>query len=47
MISLDSDQNKALALIQEVNARDRDLPILAVSNRGDGRSNSAGVTRRC
>jgi pilus assembly protein CpaE len=38
MISLDSDQNKALALISALNAEAPDLPVLAVSARGDGQA---------
>ena len=36
MISLDSDQGKALALIEHLTAEAPDLPILAISARGDG-----------
>lgn len=38
MISLDSDQNKALALIGALNSEAPDLPLLAVSARGDGQA---------
>src|SRR4051794_33701120 len=38
VITLDSDHNKALQLIQQLNADFPALPILAVSARGDGQS---------
>ncbi|MFQ3648896.1 MAG: response regulator [Gemmataceae bacterium] len=38
MISLDSDQNKALALIAALHAEAPDLPVLAISARGDGQA---------
>ena len=38
MISLDSDQAKALALIRQLNAEMPELPILAISARGDGQA---------
>ncbi len=38
IISLDSDQTKALTLIQNLSAAAPDIPILAVSARGDGQS---------
>jgi pilus assembly protein CpaE len=38
MVSLDSDQGKALALIQQLTAQAADLPILAISARGDGQA---------
>lgn len=38
MVSLDSDQGKALQLIQQTTAAFPDLPILAVSARGDGQA---------
>jgi pilus assembly protein CpaE len=38
MISLDSDQGKALALIAQLAAEVPDLPILAISARGDGQA---------
>jgi pilus assembly protein CpaE len=38
MISLDSDQGKALALIGQLNADAPDLPILVISARGDGQA---------
>jgi pilus assembly protein CpaE len=38
MISLDSDQGKALALIAQLSAEVPDLPILAISARGDGQA---------
>src|SRR5262245_41105788 len=38
MISLDSDQSKALALIQGLHAEAPDIPILAISARGDGQA---------
>jgi pilus assembly protein CpaE len=38
MISLDSDQNKALHLISTLSAEAPELPILAVSARGDGQA---------
>ena len=38
VISLDSDQNKALTLIGQLTAEAPDLPILAISARGDGQA---------
>src|SRR5260370_39260195 len=38
VISLDSDQNKALQLISQLSAEAPDLPILAISGRGDGQA---------
>ncbi|MGL4554295.1 MAG: AAA family ATPase, partial [Gemmataceae bacterium] len=38
MISLDSDQAKALALIQGLHAEAPEIPILAISARGDGQA---------
>src|SRR5436309_8390513 len=38
IISLDSDQNKALALITQLSSAEPDLPILAISARGDGQA---------
>src|SRR5438477_158883 len=38
MVSLDSDQNKALQLITQLAAGHPDLPILAISARGDGQA---------
>lgn len=38
VISLDSDQAKALLLISQLAARAPDLPILAISARGDGQA---------
>lgn len=38
IVSLDSDQAKALALIQTLHADAPDLPMLAVSARGDGQA---------
>ncbi len=38
LISLDSDQNKALTLIAQVAQVSPDLPILAVSGKGDGQA---------
>jgi pilus assembly protein CpaE len=38
VISLDSDQNKALALIGHLTQQVPDLPILAISARGDGQA---------
>src|SRR3954454_14209898 len=38
MISLDSDQSKALALIAQLAGDAPDLPILAISARGDGQA---------
>src|SRR4051812_40183199 len=38
MISLDSDQSKALALIAQLSGDAPDLPILAISARGDGQA---------
>jgi pilus assembly protein CpaE len=38
IVSLDSDQNKALALIAQVAQVSPDLPILAVSGKGDGQA---------
>jgi pilus assembly protein CpaE len=38
MISLDSDQNKALGLIQGLHADAPETPILAISARGDGQA---------
>lgn len=38
MISLDSDQNKALALIQSLHQDAPGMPILAISARGDGQA---------
>src|SRR5215469_627182 len=38
VIALDSDHNKALQLIQQLGAECPQLPILAVSARGDGQS---------
>src|SRR5262249_1907691 len=38
MISLDSDQSKALALIAQLSGAAPDLPILAISARGDGQA---------
>lgn len=38
IVSLDSDQNKALLLIQTLHEQAPDLPILVVSARGDGQA---------
>ena len=38
MISLDSDQNKALFLIRQLTAEMPEVPILAISARGDGQA---------
>jgi pilus assembly protein CpaE len=38
VVSLDSDQAKALQLIQQLNGEFPQMPILAVSSRGDGQS---------
>jgi pilus assembly protein CpaE len=38
MISLDSDQGKALGLISQLSSEVPDLPILAISARGDGQA---------
>src|SRR5262249_46239696 len=38
MISLDSDQQKALLLIQHLGKESPDIPILAISARGDGQA---------
>jgi pilus assembly protein CpaE len=38
VISLDSDQAKALGLIQQVSAEYPDVPVLAISARGDGQA---------
>ena len=38
MISLDSDQTKALSLIRQLTADVPELPILAISARGDGQA---------
>src|SRR5437762_7156159 len=38
VISLDSDQNKALTLIGQLSAEAPDMPILAISARGDGQA---------
>src|SRR5436305_4329656 len=38
MISLDSDQTKALGLIQGLHAEAPEIPILAISARGDGQA---------
>src|SRR3989440_3071429 len=38
VISLDSDQNKALTLISQLATEVPDLPILAISARGDGQA---------
>src|SRR5947199_6597635 len=38
MVSLDSDQNKALQLIGQLGISYPDLPILAISARGDGQA---------
>src|SRR5204862_5564293 len=38
VISLDSDQAKALQLISTLSAQAPDLPILAISARGDGQA---------
>jgi pilus assembly protein CpaE len=38
VISLDSDQNKAMALISQLATEVPDLPILAISARGDGQA---------
>jgi pilus assembly protein CpaE len=38
MISLDSDQQKALALIQHLGREAPEMPILAISARGDGQA---------
>lgn len=38
VVSLDSDQNKALSLIQHLTVQYPDLPILASSARGDGQA---------
>jgi pilus assembly protein CpaE len=38
MISLDSDQGKALSLIQQLSGDAPELPILAISARGDGQA---------
>src|SRR5215475_11913910 len=38
VVSLDSDQSKALMLIQQLSCDAPDLPILAISARGDGQA---------
>src|SRR5947209_1029070 len=38
VISLDSDQNKALTLIGQLSSEAPDMPILAISARGDGQA---------
>jgi pilus assembly protein CpaE len=38
IISLDSDQNKALMLIQQLSTEVPEMPILAISARGDGQA---------
>src|SRR5437588_1507480 len=38
VISLDSDQNKALTLIGQLSSEVPELPILAISARGDGQA---------
>jgi pilus assembly protein CpaE len=38
MISLDSDQTKALALIRQLTTEMPEIPILAISARGDGQA---------
>jgi pilus assembly protein CpaE len=38
IISLDSDQNKALLLIQQLTSEVPEMPILAISARGDGQA---------
>src|SRR5947209_4551463 len=38
VVSLDSDQSKALMLIQQLSGEAPDLPILAISARGDGQA---------
>src|ERR1700761_6286610 len=38
VVALDSDHNKALQLIQQLTAEFPNMPILAVSARGDGQS---------
>ena len=38
VVGLDGDQNKALSLISQLKAEHPDLPILAVSARGDGQT---------
>src|SRR5271166_1568473 len=38
IISLDSDQNKALMLIQQLTSDVPEMPILAISARGDGQA---------
>jgi pilus assembly protein CpaE len=38
VVSLDSDQNKALQLIAQLTADKPDMPILAISARGDGQA---------
>src|SRR5262245_28820532 len=38
MISLDSDQTKALQLITQLTSQMPDLPILAISAKGDGQA---------
>jgi pilus assembly protein CpaE len=38
IVSLDSDQSKALMLIQQLTAEAPELPILAISARGDGQA---------
>src|SRR3954469_24194750 len=38
VISLDSDQNKALSLIQTLSQESPALPVLAISARGDGQA---------
>src|SRR3954466_87168 len=38
IISLDSDQGKALALIKQLTADVPEMPILAISARGDGQA---------
>src|SRR3954453_14396848 len=38
LVSLDSDQNKALSLIAQLAQVNHDLPILAVSAKGDGQA---------
>ncbi len=38
IVSLDSDQGKALQLIAQLSAQQPDLPILAISGRGDGQA---------
>ncbi len=38
VVTLDADQNKALQLIQQLAGEFPNMPVLAVSSRGDGQS---------